>query len=305
MVEIQSLSVFNELVRCGSIRQAADALNVSPTAIARQLDKLEYLFGADLVERNPRGIRLTAAGEVLAERSLSIARELSEVEQIIDDLRGLQRGSVSLYVNGAASSAILAPALAEFSERYPAITIEVTVTSAQAALDAVVNGITDLSVTMFATPESRTETRFRAPIRHEAIMSPNHPLAECDEITLHALIEYPLALPDQSFGVRRAFDARLRAAGIMHSESTFTTSSLELQKELARRETAVLILPEMTVKRELDAGSLVMRPLVATSRIETHIEMNRGVAGQRSFAARRMSDFLERFLEAEFSGGHS
>ncbi|NIZ03567.1 LysR family transcriptional regulator [Thalassospira lucentensis] len=301
MVEIQSLTVFNELMRCGSIRQAADALNVSPTAIARQLDKLEHLFGTALVERNPRGIRLTAAGEVLAERSLSIARDLNEVEQIIDDLRGLQRGAVSLYVNGAASSAILAPALAEFSQRYPAITIEVTVTSAQAALDAVANGLTDLSVTMFSTADSRIETRFRAPIRHEAILSPDHPLAQCDEIALVDLVEHPLALPDRTFGVRRAFDARLRDAGLQCGESTFTTSSLELQKELARRGTAVLILPEMTVKREIDQGSLVMRPLASASRIETHLEMNRVVAGQRSFAARRLSDFLEGFLRTQFS----
>lgn len=300
MVEIQSLTVFNELMRCGSIRQTADALNVSPTAIARQLDKLEHLFGTALVERNPRGIRLTAAGEVLAERSLHIARELSEVEQIIDDLRGLQRGSVSLYVNGAASSAILAPALAEFSERYPAITIEVTVTSAQAALDAVATGLTDLSVTMFSTADSRIETRFRAPIRHEAILSPDHPLARLDEIPLSELVHYALALPDRTFGVRRAFDARLRDAGIVLGESTFTTSSLELQKELARRGTAVLILPEMTVKREIGSGSLVMRPLVKSSRIETHLEMNRIATGQRSYAVRRMSDFLEGFLRAEF-----
>ena len=98
-----------------------------------------------------------------------------------------------------------------------------------------------------------------------------------------------------------AFDARLRDAGLQCGESTFTTSSLELQKELARRATAVLILPEMTVKREIDQGSLVMRPLASASRIETHLEMNRVVAGQRSFAARRLSDFLEGFLRTQFS----
>ncbi|WP_372803015.1 helix-turn-helix domain-containing protein, partial [Paracoccus seriniphilus] len=65
-MKIEAIDIFNELVRSGSIRQAAEGLNTSPTAVVRQLDKLEHSFGTPLVERTPRGIRLTAAGEVLA-----------------------------------------------------------------------------------------------------------------------------------------------------------------------------------------------------------------------------------------------
>ncbi|SLN43596.1 HTH-type transcriptional regulator CynR [Aquimixticola soesokkakensis] len=299
-MDLKAIEIFHELARSGSIRQTADAFGVSPTAVARQLDKIEHSFGAALVERTPRGVRLTAAGEVLAAKSTQIARDIHLAQQMINDLKGLRSGSVSLHVNGAASSSILAPALAAFSADHPNLHIEVTVTSAKGALDAVATGLTDIAVTMFAPPDSRVETRFRTAVRHEPILSPDHPLAAQSQITIADLARTPLALPDRSFGVRRALDARFRAAGAGQAEPAFTTSSLELQKELGRRGSALLILPQMTVQREIEAGSLVMRPLEARQRIETLLELSHPISRQQSFAARRLLEFLDSFLRREF-----
>lgn len=295
-MDIKAFEVFNELARTGSIRQTAEVMQVSPTAIARQIDKIEHRFGAKLLVRTPRGVRLTAAGEVLAVRAATIGRELVQAQQIIDDLKGLKRGSVSLHVNGAASSAILAPALARFGQLHPNVTIEVTVASAAGALEAVASGMTDIAVTMFSKPDPRIETRFRMPVRHEPIMAADHVLAARDEISIQELARHPLALPDRSFGVRLAVDARLQAAGLENFKAAFTTSSLELQKELARRGSAILILPEMTVFHEIQGGSLVMRPFDEKSRIETMLELSCSVTRQQSLAARRLLEFLELFL---------
>lgn len=106
-MKLEAIDIFNELIRAGSIRQAAEGLNISPTAVVRQLDKLEHSFGSALVERTPRGIRLTAAGEVLAASSFKVAQELKMAQQLIDDFKGLRRGRVAIHTNGAAASAIL------------------------------------------------------------------------------------------------------------------------------------------------------------------------------------------------------
>ncbi|MFT4011873.1 MAG: LysR family transcriptional regulator [Paracoccus sp. (in: a-proteobacteria)] len=294
-MDLQSIATFNELVRSGSIRQAAEGLNCSPTAVVRQLDKLEHAFGTPLVERGPRGIRLTAAGEVLAERARLVAREMLAARRLIDDLRGLKRGAVTLHVPGVAASAMLAPALAEFSLVHPQIRLEVVVTSAQGALDAAASGASEIALTMFTPPDPRIEVLLRLPVRHEPVMAPDHPLAALSEIALDDLLPHPLALPDRSYGLRRAFDARLRAAGTGPLRQTFTTASLELQKELACRGAAVLILPRQTVARELAAGTLLLRPFQRRDRIETHLELGR--AGHlQSAAARRLSEFLARHL---------
>ncbi|HWL57297.1 MAG TPA: LysR family transcriptional regulator [Paracoccus sp. (in: a-proteobacteria)] len=301
-MDLNSIATFNELVRSGSIRQAAEGLNTSPTAVVRQLDKLEHAFGTALVERSPRGIRLTAAGEVLAERARLVAREMATARRAIDDLRGLKRGSVSLHVPGVAASSMLAPALAGFSSRYPHIQIEVTVTSAAAAIEAAATGASEIAVAMFTPPDPRIEVLLRVPMRHDPVMAPGHPLAALDEVSLEDLLHHPLALPDRAFGVRRALDARIRARGLAAPEVAFTTASLELQKELACRGAAVMILPRQTVAREIGTGFLTQRPFCARDRIETYLELCRPVAHHQSRAARELSDFLVEYLSGLGAG---
>jgi DNA-binding transcriptional LysR family regulator len=302
-MKLEAIDIFNELIRAGSIRQAAESLNISPTAVVRQLDKLEHSFGSALVERTPRGIRLTAAGEVLAASTYKVARELKNARQLIDDFKGLRRGRVSIHTNGAAASAILAPALSEFARAYPAITIEVEFSSAQGALDAVANGVSQFALTMFAPRDTRVEVLFRAPVRHEPVMSPDHPLARHDAIAMDDLIAHPLALPNRTFGVRRAFDARLHALGLHLDESAFTTPSLEMQVELAARCSAVLILPRMSVARLIDTGRLVARPFRPRDQIQSMLELSHAIAQPQSMASRKLRDFLGAFLKRQLLDG--
>ncbi len=295
-MKLNAITYFNELVRSRSIRKASENLGVSPTAISRQLENLEHYFGAPLFTRGARGIELTAAGEVLATRSRTVMRDLENTRQTIDDLRGLKRGNVSIHINGAAINAILAPALSEFQTIYPGISITVTVASAQDATNAVITGDTDLALTMFSASDPLLDVRFRLSVYNEVIISPSHPLAKLDEIGLEDIRRYPLAMPDRTFGIRRQFDQNQRLANLEPVEATFSTSSLELQKELAIRGTAALILPAMSVTREVKSGELVVRPFVKTSLIEADLQLSRALNTSPSFAAARMAEFLEEFL---------
>ncbi len=297
-MQLQAIIYFNELVRSRSIRQAAEALGVSPMAVSRQLENLEAYFDAPLVERGARGIVLTAAGNLLAERTLGVIRDLESARQVIDDLRDLKAGHVSLHVNGAVISAILAPALAEFYALYPAISIAVTVSSAEAAIRAVAADETDLAVTMFSPKDSDTETLFELPVLHQPVMAPDHPLAAHGTVTLEAIRDHAVAMPDRSFSIRRDFDARQRDAGFEPMAATFETSSLELQKELARSGAAILILPAMTVVRELREKALTVRPFEKRAEIATDIRLLRTDGPTPTFAAKRLADFLMTFLSA-------
>lgn len=295
-MQIEALVYFNELVRSRSMRQAAEALGVSPMAVSRQLENLEAYFNAKLIERGARGISLTPAGALLAKRAEAVMRDLDNARQVIDDLRGLNAGHVSVHVNGAVINAIIAPALAEFYALYPAISIAVTVTSAEVALNAVTAGETDIAVTMFSPSDARIETLFSLSVRHDPVMAPDHPLAGAPEITLEAIRRHAIAMPDRAFSIRRDFDDRQRAAGFVPVDIAFTTSSLELQKELARRGTAVLILPAMTVTRELTDGHLVCRPFAKGAEIASDMRLVRAEGTTPTFAARKLAEFLEAFL---------
>ncbi len=174
-MQLRALMYFDELVRTNSMRAAAENLNVAPTAISRQIENLEHYFGAPLVERSNRGIKLTAAGELLAARAGKTLRELEHVQQLIDDLEGLKRGKVVIYANGATVANLLAPVLAQFSLKYPKLRFEVAITSARQAIDALANAEADLVVTLFAPKMPGVKVRLRSEITYDLIVAASHP----------------------------------------------------------------------------------------------------------------------------------
>ena len=90
------LTYVDAVARHGSIRKAADALNVASSALNRQILDLETDLGAALFERLPRGVRLTAAGEVFLAYARQAISELKAVESQVEQLRGLVRGQVGI-----------------------------------------------------------------------------------------------------------------------------------------------------------------------------------------------------------------
>jgi DNA-binding transcriptional LysR family regulator len=301
-MQIRALIYFDELVRTNSMRQAAENLNVAPTAISRQIENLEYYFGTQLVERSARGIKLTAAGELLAERAGRTLRELDHVHQLIEDLKGLQRGTVSIYANGASVANILAPALAEFILRYPRLRFEVTITSARGAIEAVKNAEADVAVTLFAPPLSGIQVRLRSELIYDVIAASSHPLAAAKEITLAEIAAHALVVPDRSFGARQAFDALFEQEGLA-LDPVFETGSLEMQKELVLRGAAITMLPALTVQREIEARQLVARPVAGGKGVRTPVELCVAPDRQLSFTAGKLLDFIERFMHQQLSAG--
>ncbi|MCF1432948.1 LysR family transcriptional regulator [Agrobacterium vitis] len=297
-MQIKALIYFDELVRTRSMRAAAERLNVQPTAFARQIDQLEHYFGTVLIERSSRGIQLTAAGELLAARAGKTLRELNHVHQLIDDLQGLKRGHVTIHANGATVANLLAPALADFSLVYPNIRFSVTISSAGQAMEALSSAKADMAVTLFSEPDPGIRVRARAQIIYDVIAASHHPAAHLAEMTITELARFPLAVPDGSFGARRAFDAWFSKAGL-ELDPVFVTGSLEMQRELVLRGAALTLLPAQTVARERRSGELVVIPIAGGAGIRTPIDLC--VAGDRqlSFAASKLVDAVERFMREQ------
>ncbi|OLP53069.1 LysR family transcriptional regulator [Rhizobium rhizosphaerae] len=299
-MQVRALIYFDEVVRTRSLRAAAERLNVAPTALARQIDHLEHYFGTPLLERSARGIRLTAAGELLAERAGRTLRELDNVRQLIDDLAGLKRGRVAIQASGAVVASLLAPALADFSTRFPGIRFDIAVTSARQSVEALVSAEADIAVTLFSEPHPGTKVRLKAEILYDMIASTDHPLAAQSAVSVADLARHPLALPDRAFGARQAFDALFAAEGLS-LDPIFVTASLEMLKELTLSGVAVTLLPAFTVQRECRLGQLVARPVVGGKALRT--PLNLAVASERQlpFAATKLLDHIDRFLRDSFA----
>lgn len=294
-MNLRALLYFDELVRTSSMRAAAENLNVAATAVSRQIENLEEYFGAQLVERSNRGIKLTAAGRLLADRAGKTLRELEHVHQLIDDLQGLQGGKVVIYANGATVANVLAPVLAEFSLRYPKLRFEVSISSAREAIDALARGEADIAVTLFAPAMSGAKVRLRSEILYDVIISPEHRLAQAKDIALADLADLPLALPDRSFAARQAIDEAFARAKLT-PDPVFVTSSLDMLKELVLRGAAVTLLPALAVHREIEAGTLAAVPVAEGEGVRTAIDLCVSPDRQLTTAANALVEFIEDFM---------
>ncbi len=100
---------------------AARALSFSQPAVSRQIEALEQEVGAQLVLRLGRGVRLTDAGLLLADRARGILSQIVSVKQELRSLNGLRGGRLRIGGFAGVNTYLLPRALARFAERYPRV----------------------------------------------------------------------------------------------------------------------------------------------------------------------------------------
>lgn len=117
---------FYEAVTVGTIRAAADKLNVAPSAVSRQIALLEEELACTLIERHRKGVTPTEAGEIV----LSYYREtLSNEETCVSELQalqGLQKGHIKLAVGEGFIGDLMSGPLPEFNRLHPALTLSIS-----------------------------------------------------------------------------------------------------------------------------------------------------------------------------------
>src|ERR1700755_2665422 len=136
MKHLRIFHYVDEVARCGSIRKAAEQLNVTSSAGNRHVLDLEDELGAPLVERRPRGVRLTAAGEVFVNFLRQHNGEVERMKSQIEDLKGMRRGTVRIACSQALALEFLPRQIGEFRKRHPLVAFDVKVFDHEQAMAA-------------------------------------------------------------------------------------------------------------------------------------------------------------------------
>lgn len=113
------LRVFHAVSLAGSFTKATETLNVSQSAISRQINILEEELGTPLFTRVPRGLVLTEAGQALQNTVIDVFAKLEMTQATILELKNYPRGHLQIATTLAFGSLWLAPRLQEFLDQYP------------------------------------------------------------------------------------------------------------------------------------------------------------------------------------------
>ncbi|EWY37559.1 LysR family transcriptional regulator [Skermanella stibiiresistens SB22] len=255
------LVYLDEVARAGSIRKAAEKLNVASSSINRQILALEAELGAPIFERMHKHMRLTATGELLIAHVRDTLRDHRQLRERIVDMKGWRRGLVRIATMAGLANTLLPDVVIWMRERHPFVKLVISALSVNQVTNAVITGEADLgfAFNLPDDPKLRVVASARIPIG--AVMAPDHPLANRETIRLGDCLGYPLIVPDRGMTIGRLVADGFERAGVT-IDMAIESNSLELLKQTASRSQAVTFLNEIDVAVERRRGELVFLPLL-------------------------------------------
>lgn len=251
---------FQTVAELLSVRECARRLNVASSAVSRQIAQLEDALGMALFQREGRGLRLTAAGEILFRHVRRVASPLEAAVSELDMLRGLKTGSVRIATVESIGLSFLPPLLTTFSERYPTLHLSVEVTSSAEVVTRLVDETVDVGFGFVTAPPREIEMAVRRDVRVGALMRPDHPLASGQRVTLADCFAYPVAIGTGELSIRRAIQPILDASASV-PPPLLEVGSIRMLVELAQTGHHVSITTPVGAHNEIGSGALLFRPL--------------------------------------------
>jgi DNA-binding transcriptional LysR family regulator len=255
------LSYVDAVARYGSIRKAADALNVASSALNRQVLDLETDLGAPLFERLPRGVRVTSAGEAFLVYARLVISELKAVESRIEQLRGLVRGQVSVAAAESVAGEFLPSAITRFQATHPFVRFHVRIGAPEELAVALAEDRVDLILTHEMPRKKDIDVIAAARQALCALVVPDHPLTRLDELRLRDCLAYPLALADATLAGRGLIEQVLARASF-DLEPRLVSNSVEAMKAFAHMNRGVCFQFRKPGKALIPPGDMIALPLV-------------------------------------------
>jgi len=276
--EISDLRLFTRIVAAGSLSETARRIHSSLPAVSRRLAAMEGRLGVRLIDRGPRRFTLTEEGGVLYERALTILRDLDAAEAEATAQAKHPRGRLRVGVPLEIGRRRVAPLVAEFTARYPGISIELVLSDSR--VDILEEEL-DVGIHVDAPQDGNLISRVLLYSSRVIVASPEY-------LARHPAPARPIDLLDHDCARlvrgRRVFDnwmfkedGRVREIQV---QGTLLTNNSEVMHEWALAGRAVTIKALWDVEDDIRAGRLVqlLKPfqcdelnLYATYATRTHL----------------------------------
>lgn len=255
MDRLACLETFVRVADAGSFAKAAEPLSLSPAMVGRQVAWLEDRLGVRLLARTTRRQSLTEAGRLYLAHARTVLAEIEAGERSVTRMRTTPTGLLRIDAPQSFGASSLAPALADFRERYPDIRIELTLNNR--VVDLIEEGY-DAVIRTGELPDSGLMVRTLAPYHLIACASPAY-------LARHGMPASPPDLRDHSclrFRPRAdhetwRFVDRAGDAGDVVVDGALTSNSGQALRAAALAGMGVIVQPEALVAGDLRAGRLV------------------------------------------------
>lgn len=275
------------LVALGDLRhfgKAAKACFISQPTLSAQIMKLEEELGVKLVERAPRRVMLTAAGQDAAQRARRILAEVEELREAARRCINPEVGRLRLGVFPTLAPYLLPHVVPELHTRYPRLELLLTEEKSDILLQRLRDGALDAALLALPIHDDRLHAQFLFEEPFRLAAPEGHPLAAHKTLTVESLDKESLLLLEDGHCLRdQALDV-CRLAGA-HETPGFRATSLETLRQMVASGVGVTLLPLLSV----------LEPIVQPSGLQL-VKFRKPAPSRRIALVWRKSSALDDFL---------
>jgi len=193
-IDLRHFRYFLAVAETLHFSKAAQLLGIAQPPLSQQIKRLEQLLGHRLFDRTTRGVKLTLAGQLLAERARTT------IEKVQDDLAQVRRlgrgeeGTLTVGFSGSVMFSDLPAAIESYRRRYPKVELRLRELSTSAQISALLMGTLDLAFMRDGDPTEGIEMSTLFEERYVAVLPEGHALARKRSLRMRDLQREPFVL---------------------------------------------------------------------------------------------------------------
>ena len=251
MLSVNRLRILREVALRGSFSGAADALSYTQSAVSQQIAALEAEAGTTLLDRLPRGVRLTPAGQALVAHAEGILARLQAAEAELEALTGLRGGQLRMASFPTAGATLMPLAIAIFRAQHPAVELTLAEGEPEEIVPRLAGGEFDLALLFaFEDADDAGAHRFdRVALLDDPLylaLPGDHPLAARSELTLEDLRDQAWVQTSAASPCARHVVRSCHAAGFEPNVS-FESDDYQTVQGLVAAGVGVALIPELAL----------------------------------------------------------
>jgi DNA-binding transcriptional LysR family regulator len=260
--DLRQLEIFQKVVELGSFSKAGEAVHLAQASVSERIANLENAVGAKLLDRLGRQVVPTKPGELLYKHSLTLLEMKRRVCLEMEDFLGIRKGTIHLGCSTIPGEYILPNVIRGFGEKYPHITVSLTIGDSREIETRVLEGRFELGV---IGSKSLSKTLITHEIWSDELVlavPASHPWARRKSVSLQELAKEPYISRESGSGTLQMVEGFLQAAGgsgieAFHVVARFGTSTAV--KEGIKAGLGISILSSLALDTEIKAG--ILKPM--------------------------------------------
>jgi len=254
-MKLRSIKVFCDVVSRRSFSEAARDNQITQSATSQIIQHLEERLGTKLLDRSTRPFLITEAGQTYYEGCSRILEQYEDLETKVSGLANVANATIRVASIYSVGLSYMRQFVQRFNESNPDIHVQLEYHHPQRVYDLIKSGESDIGLLSYAAP-----TRSISAIAWRAepmvvVLGNEHPLADCDEVSLQSLHGLEMVAFNQDLRIRQEIQAVFSDCNIV-PRVVMEFDNIETLKRAIEINTGFSILPKAHIERELISGSL-------------------------------------------------